>query len=42
MQGIELDEGDVEGQQLFEQVGRLVDADPEFASRLLRRWIQPD
>lgn len=42
MAGIELNETEVEGQQLFEQIGKLVDADPEFATRLLRRWIQPD
>ncbi|MEO0511700.1 MAG: hypothetical protein AAF108_02235 [Planctomycetota bacterium] len=42
MAGIELDDQAVQGQQLFEQIGNLVDADPEFASRLLRRWIQPD
>lgn len=42
MAGIELAEGDVTGQQMLEQVRALVQADPEFSSRLLKRWIQPE
>lgn len=42
MAGIELEESDVTGQQMLEQVRALVQSDPEFSSRLLKRWIQPD
>lgn len=42
MAGIELGESDVTGQQMLEQVRALVEADPEFTSRLLKRWIQPE
>jgi flagellar M-ring protein FliF len=42
MEGIEVAEGQMEGQKKLEQVNTMVDKDAEAVARMLNRWIQTD
>lgn len=42
MEGIEVEEGQMEGQKKLEQVNTMVDKDAEAVARMLNRWIQTD
>jgi flagellar M-ring protein FliF len=40
MAGIEVGEDEMQAQKVLEQVGQMVEKDPESASKLLGRWVQ--
>lgn len=42
MEGIEVAEGEMEGQKKLEQVNTMVDKDAEAVARMLNRWIQTE
>jgi flagellar biosynthesis/type III secretory pathway M-ring protein FliF/YscJ len=39
MAGIEVDEQEVQSQKILDQVGELVNKDPEMAAKLITRWV---
>lgn len=42
LEGVELDDDDMQSRKLLEQVTAMVDEDPETSARLLTRWVQPE
>ena len=42
MQGLELDETQLKGQRMAEQIGAMIKASPNEAGSLLGKWVRPD
>ena len=40
LSGIEVDDGQLQSQQMLEQIGSLIKENPSMAARLLNRWIE--